>query len=309
MWLLSQSLWMLLLTVSGWLVCFVATIVVDGFIVGPTTATTSQRDRPYDASHALFAQQQQQKQKSSVNVIAIPDCDEPGIREAAGFVLDSFWIGTPRQWTDPLAPPNFSDSIRSSLVEELAFDLSSRYGERMGKRLLDGCIILAIPSNGSEELWGIVCVETLLLDTTRGYILTTQETEDLLKNAVASLGPTQRRQYKNSSAKKIADELLPATQQLFACFSNLAVSPVARGHGIGLQLCQKVETVAREYGFDELFLKVEKENTVARRLYEQKLGYAVEFDIGAERVIRLDTSQGEFVELDGVGALILKKSI
>lgn len=65
--------------------------------------------------------------------------------------------------------------------------------------------------------------------------------------------------------------------------SSVAVSPRYRRRGLGKKLCREVEKWAKAEGFDEVLLKVERDNRRARSLY-QKLGYrVVALDREAER--------------------------
>jgi len=67
--------------------------------------------------------------------------------------------------------------------------------------------------------------------------------------------------------------------------SNLAVSRQFRRRGIADRLCRGAEQVAREWGSEEVLLKVEKGNRAATRLYN-KLGYrAVAEDDNAEKAL------------------------
>ena len=67
--------------------------------------------------------------------------------------------------------------------------------------------------------------------------------------------------------------------------SNLAVSRDYRRRGIGKRLCRDAERAAKEWGFDEVYLKVEKGNRKAFNLY-RGLGYrVVATDPNAEKPI------------------------
>jgi len=109
------------------------------------------------------------------------------------------------------------------------------YRERLGERLLDSR--LYVVKDSTDDVWlGLVGVEVTLLDrATALAVLDTSTAESILKNAVASLGQKQRRQYIDASLKQIASEIcIPpfAPENRFyepiCCLSNLAVSPKAR---------------------------------------------------------------------------------
>ena len=65
--------------------------------------------------------------------------------------------------------------------------------------------------------------------------------------------------------------------------SSLAVSPAFRRRGLAKSLCREAEALAKSWGYDEVLLKVERDNSRARSLY-RKLGYRmVSIDKDAER--------------------------
>jgi hypothetical protein len=242
--------------------------------------------------------------------ILVSKGDEKSLSEAANFMVDAFWLSTGRLLI-PIQDDkevSVSDVTRRNLYEDQVLDLTSKYGERMGKRLLDSCLLTAIDKE-SGDILGVVGLETSLLDRGKEDILSPEQAESMLKNAVAVLGPKQRRLYKDSSVNEIAQELLPPDLQLIACLSNLAVSPNARRRGIAAKLCAEAErVVASEWKFDSLFLKVESENLAARQLYEEKLGYNLEFTIDSALAIRIDVDAGCFIESQA-STLLLAKSI
>jgi GNAT superfamily N-acetyltransferase len=254
---------------------------------------------------------------AAVEIVESPG-DQQSIREFAGFLVDSFWLGSPRQMVPPPSSSAedtgsvVSDSVKASLVEEQAEDLMNNYGERMGKRLLDSAL-LAAKDPVSGVMLGCVALNVLLLDRNKENILAPDESESILTAAVASLGPKERRQYKGAAAKEIADQLLggqePRKQQeAVVCFSNLSVAPAARGRGIAYQLCKRVERMARQWGYDKVYLKVESDNVPAKTLYEKKLGYTTEYVLEADPAIRLDTVAGEFIEIQ-CETFIMKKDL
>jgi GNAT superfamily N-acetyltransferase len=230
--------------------------------------------------------------------------DDTSIQQAAGFMVKAFWLGNPLVQQ---SSGSLSESAQADLVTEQAFDFTKKYGERMGRRLLDAALLAAVDSQ-SRDMLGLVSLETCLLDRSKEDFLTAAISEDILKNAVASLGPKQRREYKDSSAREIAEELLPAEQEAVCCLSNLAVSPSARRRGIAMKLCLDAEKLAKEEGFDVLYLKVEKANEPACKLYQGKLGFEQVYANQNAAAVRVDLSEGRFVETQA-DTLILAKQL
>jgi GNAT superfamily N-acetyltransferase len=245
----------------------------------------------------------------SLNIL-VSEGDEKSLSEAATFMVDAFWLSTGRLLI-PIQDDqqvSISDVTRRNLYEEQVVDLAAKYGERMGKRLLESCLLTAIDKE-SGDILGMVGLETSLLDKGKGDIVTPKEAESILKDAVSTLGPKQRRLYKDSTVTEIAQDLLSPDLQLISCLSNLAVSPNARRRGIAASLCAEAErVVASAWKFDTLHLKVESENAAARHLYEQKLGYKLEYTIDSAPAIRIDVDAGCFIESE-TSTLVLSKTI
>lgn len=63
-----------------------------------------------------------------------------------------------------------------------------------------------------------------------------------------------------------------ATPKLYPYLANLAVRASARRLGLGKELVAAIEGEASQFGFDRMYIKVERSNIAARRLYDQ-LGY------------------------------------
>jgi ribosomal protein S18 acetylase RimI-like enzyme len=73
---------------------------------------------------------------------------------------------------------------------------------------------------------------------------------------------------------------------------DIALLSAARGRGIGSALLRLVQQVARRDGLASVMLHVEQRNTSARRLYE-RVGFAIEEDIGSHLRMRWMTASGE----------------
>ena len=227
--------------------------------------------------------------------------DEESIQKASRFMVDAFWLGN--DLVQLSKGSALSDQAFGLLVQEQAIGFTATYGEIMGQRLLDAKLVAAV--DGGEML-GLVGLEVCLLDRTKQNILSAETSEGILKNAVASLGPKQRRQYKNVPAQQLAQELLSPDQEAVFCLCNLAVSPNARRHGVGAKLCEVAETQAREWDFDKVYLKVETSNLAARSLYEDKFGYEPLYTIENDLAIRVDLAEGKFVETTAETIILVK---
>ena len=133
----------------------------------------------------------------------------------------------------------------------------------------------------------------------------------MLKNAVASLKPSERRTYKNSSVSEITKELLPPEIDAVVYLSNLVVSTQCRNMGLGVKLCKEAEHVAKEeWEYDNIYLRVEASNVPARRIYEgdDKLGYTQIFSDEDAKALRVDLETGSFAEIESE-TLILSKTL
>ena len=252
--------------------------------------------------------------KETMNVKLTPlDGSEASVISAAKFMIDSFWLQSPQQLVEGGGDPStISDATKSSLTNIQADDLLSKYGERMGKRKLDALIVVASDGNSDatllteEDILGLVTIEVRLLNS--NDLLSADESEFRLTQAVASLGPKQRREYKDASVLDIARELLPPEVSAVCSLSNLCTSPKARRMGIAAKLCNEAERLAKEeLCFDEIYLRVESENEAAKKLYEEKLGYKLKSEASNAAALRVDAERGGFVEIESDIVVMSKK--
>jgi len=206
------------------------------------------------------------------------------INEAAEFMMGSFWGVT---------------DGNAGLMAEQTSDLDGRFGEILGKRKLFSSLIVAKSGSTGDDVAGIVGVEVALLDVTTKNILNYKQSDQKLMGAIASLGPKQRRQYKDASIEELVSELpdLAGKYEAVAVLANLAVAPSARGSGLGKTLCVAVERiVSGEWNMNRILLKVEGENEPARGLYE-KMGYVEEWMEDDAITLRPDTDKGSFQDV------------
>ncbi|VEU40453.1 unnamed protein product [Pseudo-nitzschia multistriata] len=219
--------------------------------------------------------------------------DSEGFLNAAGaFLVDSFWLGSDHHKLKK--DVEMSTDARMNLIIEQAADLQEKYGERMGRRSAKACVVGALDEE-TKELVGLATLkETLMMNT---EILEPEKAEAIAKNAVAALGPKQRREYKNAPIAKIAEELLSPDTKAVCVLSNLAVGKKARRRGVAQALCDELDALANDWNFDEIHLLVESENTAARTLYEKKLGYNLVSTNVAAAALRVDFETGAFVQI------------
>lgn len=247
----------------------------------------------------------------SPNIHVLTDCDDETIEEVASFLIDAYWLSTPRLWTDVNVKCDVP-AVTLILQKEATDYLRTQYGERLGKRLLRTCIIVAEGSvdltteNNDSAIAGLLCMHELIWDSDN--ILPDEESEMILRNAVATIGPKDRRLYKDATAIDIATKLLPPSNKAVCVFSNLAVSPGFRRQGVGAMICRAAEDVAKEWGYEYLHLKVEAENTAAAHLYQNKLDFQLEQNLPDDPAIRLDLKAATFVDA-AVETLILSKKV
>ncbi|CAM9374793.1 unnamed protein product, partial [Hapterophycus canaliculatus] len=156
-------------------------------------------------------------------------------------------------WEDEVAP-----SQKRSLVRELVTDYRRRYGSLMGKRKLDSMLLVARGNQG--QIVGCIAVEVSVC-----------------------MGERVGVKARGISANAEGAELRPI-------LANLAVARSERRKGLAKRLVKQCEETCKEWGYDEILLLVEENNTRARRLYT-KLGYKMLFRDTKAKKILPDTYQ------------------
>lgn len=233
------------------------------------------------------------------------DGTDSTIQASAKFIVDNFWLSSPQQLLlGDQSAADIPDSSYMSLRDVQFADLQEKYGERLTQRKLDALMIAALDEG--DDLAGMVTLEVVVMDTQTKELMSASTSEFRITQSVASLGPKQRREFKNAHVIDIANELLPPTQTAVVTLSNLCVSPTSRRKGIAAQLCGEAERITREsLGYSALHLRVESSNEAAKRLYE-KLGYDVVFESVAP-VLRVDANAGGFIEIDSETTIMKKE--
>lgn len=229
--------------------------------------------------------------------------DEKFLNLAGAFLVDAFWLQSQHHQLGDTS--TITPEARACLIIEQCADLQEKFGQTVGKRLFNSCVFGALDPN-SKSLLGVATVKDSLLIS--GEILEPEKAEAMVKNAVASLGPKQRKLYKDASISTIAAQLLPPPTKAVCVLSNLAVSVEARRRGVAKTLCQEAENLASEWGYKEIHLLVEKENHAARALYEGRLGYTLVSEDESSPALRADIETGAFKEIQ-VHTLILSKVV
>ncbi|KAG7350901.1 acetyltransferase GNAT domain containing protein [Nitzschia inconspicua] len=224
------------------------------------------------------------------------------LNAVGSFLVDSFWLSSDHHQLGN--DTDITNEARMQLVIEQCADLQEKYGERMGKRLSKTSVVGALDKE-TKELIGVVTLkETILINSD---VLDPEKAELIAQNAVASLGPKQRREYKNAPLRTIATELLSSDTKAVCVLSNLAVSRKARRRGVGSVLCEEIEALAQDWGYDAVHLLVEKENFSARQLYENKLGYKKLCMNEAVPALRVDPETGSFQEIQADTLVLFKR--
>mmetsp|Transcript_10204 Transcript_10204/g.22639 ORF Transcript_10204/g.22639 Transcript_10204/m.22639 type:complete len:310 (-) Transcript_10204:93-1022(-) len=256
---------------------------------------------------------------ATAETVVLKSCDdEVSMSLGASLMLDSFWLPQVAQATEE---GTLSDGSRTKLLEEQRSDLSGRYGERMGKRLMPSTLLLATsPDSDRTEPVGMVGIEAVLWDREGREVLLNAASEGILKSALSSLGPKQRRALKDANLCELCRELLkdgPAYEPAVV-LANLAVDPSIRRSGIGRKLC----VAAGEFALKEIFpdceswdtppqmvLQVEAANDGARSLYADRMGYTVEWADTTKPALRIDINTGNFVEKSDVELITMSKNL
>ena len=281
---------------SIWLSLLVLPYTAKSFSAGRQPKLLADARQPSSLKMFFANEEPQQKETESTSSVAAAPVDlvtsdnEGFLNMCGSFLVEAFWLHSPHhQLGDNIY---VSDEARTGLMIEQCSDLQEKYGERLGQRMTKNCVVGALDPEEKTMLGVFTLKETLMIKE----ILDGDQAEAIAKNAVASLGPKERRQYKGASIDTIANELLSPDTKAVCVLSNLAVSPLARRRGIARTLCEEAEALASDWGYSEIHLLVESENTSARNLYEGKLGYQTALVQEDAVALRADVESGSFVQ-------------
>lgn len=255
------------------------------------------------------------KQPLQCQIDVTSDCSDHVLKLAAEFLVDNFWLGSPRQWlrSSPTAHHHTGATpyARNRLIRRQINDFTDQYfaapideEHALRHRHWKSCFVWASYEN---RPLGFLAMNVLLLETATGTILSPDQSAFLLADAMTTLRPARRKLYQFASLHTLVRDVLPDFTVI--CYvSNVAVAPESRRLGVAQQLCTAAEDVARESGFTAMHLKVESENAAARTLYERKMGYTVAYTKDKDVGFRLDLRTGTLVETK-VKAFILKHDL
>ena len=186
--------------------------------------------------------------------VDICEADLGDYQLVANLLVDAFYTDTKRPEN------NLSVTQKRSLERDQNLDLRARYGRanrantinlkseskaKGGAGVIQSAILLADERDTGESI-GCVAIGTT----------------PFIGND-AQLNIRDLYQYSNRRDERAC--LRPVV-------ANLAVRPQARRRGIAKRLMRECEMICKEWGYQEIWLLVEKDNPKARKLYK-KLGY------------------------------------
>ena len=131
-------------------------------------------------------------------------------------------------------------------------DLQMRYGQTVGRRKFNSCLILGIED---QDIIGSIGCDCQVLNKSK------KRFKPLKGDSPNSLYPFLE-----------AD----GVEEVVCVMANLAVRRNRRGLGIAQKLISAAEDNVRRWGFEYLYLLVDSENIAAQKLYK-KMGYTVSF--------------------------------
>jgi GNAT superfamily N-acetyltransferase len=186
------------------------------------------------------------------------------VKAGATFFVDAFWSGS-----TTTGPAELSTTERSQLVSQQCDDMMGRYGELVGTRRLKSQMLLARDAAGA--IIGCVGLEMALIQPQMGTVLSRAQSDAILVEELSSMGARERNTYRKMDAVELTSALFPE-YQCYALLANLAVATSARGSGLGRELCELCDDIAKVWGVEAIMLQVEGQNAPARGLYE-RVGY------------------------------------
>ncbi|KAJ8907889.1 hypothetical protein NDN08_007992 [Rhodosorus marinus] len=223
-------------------------------------------------------------QASVTDSYVIDRTDDYGaLQDCASFFVDAFWVAsTTDNVKEGLGGSSLKGDAHKQLVSKQEEDLSSRYGRLTGKRRLSTSFFIA---RGEQGILGCVGIEVAVVKELNGAyeVLPREVGERLFSSTLGAMSAPVRNSLRKSPLHEVAAIVFDAQEEegkysLHPVLSNLAVSPNARGLGLGKRLCEACEEEVRTWNeglFKDIWLIVEDANGPAKKLYEEKLGYSL----------------------------------
>jgi GNAT superfamily N-acetyltransferase len=203
----------------------------------------------------------------------VSECSNATLERVAEFLVDAYWLGTPRVWVRHNAGsetmlarhsgiPCDNQSIRWStrrlplLVRQQAADLAAKFSGQSRRvapqSFLRSTLLMATTHTdrygatfeNDVTLVGVVCLQELLLDRDRGVLLSVEESQQVLRQIWSSLPRLMQRHYASSSSMATLWSTLVSSRSPYASLvpvsvlCNLAVAPSMRRHGVARALCR-----------------------------------------------------------------------
>jgi ribosomal protein S18 acetylase RimI-like enzyme len=268
-----------------------------------------------EAGNTNLLRSSDERQECEANIEIIQsETDEYSLGRAASLMVDAYWLNSPTSLILPepknsKVPHLVPDAVREKLIRAQLSDFVDRYDGDRSDRLLHSLLLKAVGSE-TDDVLGIVGIEVRICDYESNIIHSLQKSEDIIRQATKSISEYERKRLLEhpNCVPKAVDTLLHPDLKAVCVLSNLAVSPQARRKGLGKKLCLEVEKVAQSYcGCDVIYLEVEENNFVARKLYEEKLGYS-SLCLGNAPAQRVDLTSGSFVDVIAP-TIVMAKSI
>ena len=195
-----------------------------------------------------------------------PAVDTVSIRAAAGLCIDEF-----ETLELPLLPyPGWKKNARDKAIDEWS---ASR--EKLLKSATPHALLVALRNEAESGRYFEGVDDSLLGFAEVGLLPAPPETKKSSGDAAAAAAGESDDGTENAAAAvatATATEAAAATPALFPYLANLAVKAGARRLGLGRELVLATERAAVEMGHDRLYIKVDRQNFEARRLYD-RLGY------------------------------------
>ena len=198
---------------------------------------------------------------------------EQALRVAADFFVGAFWAAATSH-----APTDLNSAQLGELADLTLQDMEDRYAELVGARRLKSALLVARRSPDGPVVGCVGCelaVVSRFIDMNDRLVErveTRKRGEAMFAAELAELGGRARNELRGMPLQLLATALLEDGTTVEPVLANLAVASSERGTGLGVELCARVDDLAKEWGFGSVLLQVEEGNVAARKLYE-KVGY------------------------------------